>query len=421
MFMKKIILILVAFLTIIDAAAQSKITFTVFNDNFELLTNASVYSANGNIVAVSDWRGEFVCSAKAGDKLTIKHVAYHEMDYEVTKDDVSKKKAEIRMFMKFFNLPQATIIANVPHIAYNNKVVSIADFEINDMGIYILAHRIRNYSLLHLSFDFDTIAEINLPRKFDRLYKDVYNQIHVMSKDSVYWVGTLKRGDEAVGMALSMGVRKEQFDYIHGHVSAATDKVIITHRYTNGNQELYYFNIDGCDGRVDTTLLEHIRWEEGCDLMTNIRMFGPMGLKGEAQSLFVKPIYDPVFNMNNEIFVFNFEENIINMYDSCAQKINSFPLSFHKCKSWGNKIRLVEGWNKKVLMDARNNAFYAVFLSDGITTLKKIDILTGSACTTAVFGGFPYIDKLKIHNGKAYFLFKDDSSRNSRLYEVAIE
>ena len=321
------------------------------------------------------------------------------------------------------DLPEATITAqNIPHIAYNNKVVSIADFEINDMGIYILAHRIRNYSLLHLSFDFDTIAEINLPRKFDKLYKDVYNQIHVVSQDSVYWVGTMKRGDEIAGIALMMGIRKDQFDYIHKHVSAATDKVIITHLYANGNQELYYFDIGGCDGKVDTTLLEHIRWEEGCDLMFNIRMFGPMGLKGEAQSLFLKPIYDPVFNMNNEIFVFNFEDNIINLYDNCARKINSFPLSFHKRKSWGNRIRLVEGWNKKVLMDAQNNAFYAVFLTDGITTLKKIDIITGTAETIAVFGGFPYIDdKLKIHNGKAYFLYKNDNTRNSRLFEVTIK
>ena len=280
---------------------------------------------------------------------------------------------DIKMFL---TTPEVTITAPVPHIAYNNKVVSIADFEINDMGIYILAHRLRNYSLLHLSFDFDTIAEINLPRKFDRFYKDVYNQIHVMSQDSVYWVGTLMQGGKEVGIMLSMGIRKDQFDYIHEHVSAATDKVIITHKYTTGNQELYYYDISGCDGPIDTTLLEHIRWEEGCDLMFNIRMFGPMGLKGEAQSLFLKPIYDPVFNMNNEIFVFNFEDNIINLYDNCAQKINSFPLTFHKRKSWGNKIRLVDGWHKKVLMDADNNAFYAVFLSDGITTLKKIDVST---------------------------------------------
>lgn len=70
---------------------------------------------------------------------------------------------------------------------------------------------------------------------------------------------------------------------------------------------------------------------------------------------------------------------------------------------------------------AQNNAFYAVFLSDGITTLKKIDIATGTAETTAVFGGFPFIDdKLKIYDGKAYFLYANDVSRNKRLYEVTI-
>ena len=76
----------------------------------------------------------------------------------------------------------------------------------------------------------------------------------------------------------------------------------------------------------------------------------------------------------------------------------------------------------EVLMDADNNAFYAVFLSDGITTLKKIDVNNGTAETTAVFGGFPFIDdKLKIHHGKAYFLFANDASRKKRLYEVALE
>lgn len=418
--MKKILFILFTFLGMIDTSAQTKVSFTLLDDNFNPLSNVDVYNSKKQIIAISNYRGEFVCLAKAGDTLRMRHVAYNEKEYIVTKQDISKKQAEIRMFMKFFDLPEATITANVPHIAYNNKVVSIADFEINDMGIYILAHRIRNYSLLHLSFDFDTIAEINLPRKFDKLYKDVYNQIHVVSQDSVYWVGTMKRGNEIAGMELMMGIRKDQFDYIHKHVSAATDKVIITHLYANGNQELYYFDIGGCDGKVDTTLLEHIRWEEGCDLMFSIRMFGPMGLKGEAQSLFLKPIYDPVFNMNNEIFVFNFEDNIINLYDNCAQKINSFPLSFHKRKSWGNRIRLVEGWNKKVLMDVQNNTFYAVFLSDGITTLKKIDINNGTAETVAVFGGFPFIENLRIHNGKAYFLFANDVSRNKRLYEVVL-
>ena len=399
------------------------IEIKIINDNDEPMQSVSARSENDYLLGVSDWRGELTLhSMNVGDVIYFSHVTYHEMEHIITKDDIKNKSLTIKMFMKFYELPEVTIVENIPRVAYNNKVVSVADYEMNEQGIYLLAHRMRNYSLLHLSYDFDTLAEIELPRKFDRFYKDVYDQIHVLSQDSAYWVGTMMRGDEYVGMILTMGIRIEQFDYIHAHVSAATDQVIITHLYSNRGQELFYFDIgENEEKKIDTTLLEHIRWEEGCMLMENVRKFGPMGWRGEAQVLFEKPIYDPVFNMNNEIFVFNFEDNIINHYDNRAEKLNTFPLTFHKQNSWNNKVRLVEGWNKKVLMDENNSSFYAVFLNQGVTTLKKIDVAHGTVSNSAVLGGFPFVEKLKIYNGKAYFLYANDYTNNKRLYEVAIE
>ena len=422
--MKKLLLITSLFLFCGMSFAQNaaNIEVRLLNDNGEPLQNVSVRSEEGYLLGISDWRGELnIKSVKLGDVLTFKHVSYHEMEYVINKDDVKNKTLTVKMFMKFHELPEVTIVENVPHVAYNNKVVSVADYEINNQGIYLLAHRMRNYSLLHLSFDYDTLAEIRLPRKFDHFYKDVYDQIHVLSQDSAYWVGTMKRGGEYAGMVLTMGINIDQFYYIHAHVSAATDQVIITHLYTNRGQELFYYDIGENEGKIDTTILEHIRWEEGCMLMENVRKFGPMGWKGEAQSLFEKPIYDPVFNMNNEIFVFNFEDNIINHYDNRAEKLNTFPLTFHKQNSWNNKVRLVEGWNKKVLMDENNSSFYAVFLNQGITTLKKIDVETGTVSNSAMFGGFPFIENLRIYDGKAYFLYANDYTNNKRLYEVALE
>ena len=423
--MKKLLLITLLFLfcgMMSFAQNAANIEVRLLNDNGEPLQNVSVRSEEGYLLGISDWRGELnIKSVKLGDVLTFKHVAYHEMEYVINKDDVKNKTLTVKMFMKFHELPEVTIVENVPHVAYNNKVVSIADYEINNQGIYLLAHRMRHYSLLHLSFDYDTLAEIRLPRKFDHFYKDVYDQIHVLSQDSAYWVGTMKRGGEYAGMVLTMGINIDQFYYIHAHVSAATDQVIITHLYTNRGQELFYYDIGENEGKIDTTILEHIRWEEGCMLMENVRKFGPMGWKGEAQSLFEKPIYDPVFNMNNEIFVFNFEDNIINHYDNRAEKLNTFPLTFHKQNSWNNKVRLVEGWNKKVLMDENNSSFYAVFLNQGITTLKKIDVETGTVSNSAMFGGFPFIENLRIYDGKAYFLYANDYTNNKRLYEVALE
>ena len=422
--MKKLLLITSLFLFCGISFAQNaaNIEVRLLNDNGEPLQNVSVRSEEGYLLGISDWRGELnIKSVKLGDVLTFKHVAYHEMEYVINKDDVKNKTLTVKMFMKFHELPEVTIVENVPHVAYNNKVVSVADYEINNQGIYLLAHRMRHYSLLHLSFDYDTLAEIRLPRKFDHFYKDVYDQIHVLSQDSAYWVGTMKRGGEYAGMVLTMGINIDQFYYIHAHVSAATDQVIITHLYTNRGQELFYYDIGENEGKIDTTILEHIRWEEGCMLMENVRKFGPMGWKGEAQSLFEKPIYDPVFNMNNEIFVFNFEDNIINHYDNRAEKLNTFPLTFHKQNSWNNKVRLVEGWNKKVLMDENNSSFYAVFLNQGITTLKKIDVETGTVSNSAMFGGFPFIENLRIYDGKAYFIYANDYTNNKRLYEVALE
>ena len=424
--MKKLFLISsLLFLCGMTCLAQNvaNIEVKILNDNDEPMQSVSARSENDYLLGVSDWRGELTLhSMNVGDVIYFSHVAYHEMEHIITKDDIKNKSLTVKMFMKFYELPEVTIVENIPHVAYNNKVVSVADYEMNEQGIYLLAHRMRNYSLLHLSYDFDTLAEIELPRKFDRFYKDVYDQIHVLSQDSAYWVGTMMRGDEYVGMILTMGIRIEQFDYIHAHVSAATDQVIITHLYSNRGQELFYFDIgENEEKKIDTTLLEHIRWEEGCMLMENVRKFGPMGWRGEAQVLFEKPIYDPVFNMNNEIFVFNFEDNIINHYDNRAEKLNTFPLTFHKQNSWNNKVRLVEGWNKKVLMDEHNSSFYAVFLNQGVTTLKKIDVAHGTVSNSAVLGGFPFVEKLKIYNGKAYFLYANDYTNNKRLYEVAIE
>ena len=72
-------------------------------------------------------------------------------------------------------------------------------------------------------------------------------------------------------------------------------------------------------------------------------------------------------------------------------------------------------------MDEHNSSFYAVFLNQGVTTLKKIDVAHGTVSNSAVLGGFPFVEKLKIYNGKAYFLYANDYTNNKRLYEVAIE
>ena len=81
-------------------------------------------------------------------------------------------------------------------------------------------------------------------------------------------------------------------------------------------------------------------------------------------------------------------------------------------------MKVIQKWNKKVILDEATSIFYTTFVEDGITTIKRIDVENGTTETVSVLGGFPFIENLRIHGGKAYFLFADDNSKNKRLYEV---
>jgi len=56
-----------------------------------------------------------------------------------------------------------------------------------------------------------------------------------------------------------------------------------------------------------------------------------------------------------------------------------------------------------------------------VTTIKHIDLETGTAETVYTISGFAFIENLRIYKGKAYFLFKNDNTRNNRLFEVKID
>jgi hypothetical protein len=137
--------------------------------------------------------------------------------------------------------------------------------------------------------------------------------------------------------------------------------------------------------------------------------------------MFQRPIYNPIFKTDSTLVLFSFSEDKSIIYNHLGKQIEENPLGFHKYKHWSGKMKVIQKWNKKVILDEATSTFYTTFVEDGITTIKKINIEKGTAETVSVLGGFPFIENLRIHGGKAYFLFADDNSGNKKLYEVAIE
>lgn len=405
-------------LSSVTASAQNTVINGIcLDDRNKPIRDVGIYSIDSTILAVTNRDGLFTLKYSfPGDTIYASHVAFDNVVYVIDSLNFSKRIV-IKMQPSQLSLPEVEFIGNVPHVAYDNKVVSVKDFEINEKGIYLLAQRRRNNAILHLNFACDTLKELKISPAYYNIFKDVFGEMHIISNDDVWQIGHKTFKNRFFEMELMYRTPLNNFLKAFKNVACATDSVIVSGRYFFFDQEIYYYYFK-INGDQTPVLLHHVVNQEGRDLYFNVMRYGNLYRAG---NLFFKPTYDPVFAYDNRLYLFAFDENKLFVFNNLGEIVNEYPLTFHKYKHWSGKMKVISKWNKKVILDEACGVFYTTFEEDAITTIKKIDIENGTAETVAVFGGFPFVENLRIYNGKAYFLYANDVSRNKRLYEVVIE
>ena len=340
-----------------------------------------------------------------------------------------------KMRPKDYALSEVTVSGNKPEIAYHEKMVSLVTYEINEMGIYLIGYRRSGNALLHLSFDLDTLSVLPIAKKYDRLYKDVFGQIHLMSYDSTYQIGHRQLGDTYLDAELFYGMSIEEFYYIMGDNAAATDSVFVIATYGRGGQELYYHYFKR--GNPNGHLMEHVFDREGVDLMENTRKFGASGLvptyvtssshyanfimRPDSRCwTLIPPIYDPLFSAGNVLFLFNFEDDKIEYFDTKAQMTEETSIKFHRYHKWNGKWIMKDSWKKQVLVDMARKEFYAVFEDEGVLSISKIDLKTGQTKVVAKLSGFQFVQLPMVNDGILYFMYHTGPTHSKALYRMMI-
>lgn len=420
--MKKSLLIFVPLLLLsLQAFAQNKvISGLVLDERSKPIQNVGIYRIDSTFLTITDKNGVFnLKNVKTGDTIYTRHLSYNSVTHIIDTLDFSNRIA-LKMEFDEKSLPEVEIYGSAPHVAYNNKVVSVMDFEINEKGIYLLARRRRNNSLLHLNFACDTLTELKVSPDYYNIYKDVYGEMQLVSDEDVWQIGHKTVRDYVFEMELMYRTPTSRFVNIFKNIACATDSLLIGGRYFFFGQEIYYyyFNIGG-DQKAHE--LHHCVNEENRDLMINLLnpRFGTF--YRSAGFLDPKPTYDPVFAYDNKVYLFSFDDDKTFVYNNLGEIVAEYPLTFHKYRHWRGDMRVIKKWDKKVIMDWATGKFYTTFTDGGVTTIKRIDLETGTAETVYTISGFAFIENLRIYNGKAYFLYKNDNTRYNRLYSVAIE
>ena len=343
-----------------------------------------------------------------------------------------------------YSLKEVTISENKPEIAYHEKMVSLETYEINEMGIYLIAYQQSGNALLHLSFELDTLSVLPIARKFDRLYKDVFGQIHLISYDSTYQIGHRQLGNTYLDAELFYGMKIDEFYHIMGNNAAVTDNVFVIGIYSGGRcsgQELYYHYFKR--GNPNRHLLEHIFDQESLDFCENRRKFGGLeGLEGNTYlpssdyyahfvmrphvdlrkwTLAPNPIYDPIFAIGDSLVLFNFEADKSEYFDKNAQMIGETPIKFHRYKNWNGKWLMKDNWKKQVLADMARNEFYAVFEDESVMSISKINLKTGQTKVVAELSDFHFVQLPMVNDGTLYFLYHTGSTHSKALYRMKID
>ena len=212
--MKKstLLLLLIGLGFIFPATAQHK---TVVYGNLGV-SNVNISIVNTRKGTSSNAKGYYTLPLYNRSKSV--NLYYSCIGYQDTIVSLSSKQLQrdsvnisFKMRPKEYALSEVTVCENKPEIAYHEKMVSLVTYEINEMGIYLIGYRRSGNALLHLSFDLDTLSVLPIAKKYDRLYKDVFGQIHLMSYDSTYQIGHRQLGDTFLDMELFYGMAIDDF------------------------------------------------------------------------------------------------------------------------------------------------------------------------------------------------------------------
>ncbi len=388
------------------------------DENGKAIENVSVYVHDSLLISVTDEQGRFTYNlAKAGMKLRFAHMVFEPTYYTIKDKDINGKNLTIRMKTKSHELLEVEVTANAPHIVFDNPVMTVLDYTLREDGIYMIVYRRRNSALLHLSFDGDTLHEMPISSRYKYLSKDAFGEIHAISDYKVEQLGFQESiNGKKIFMNFYNSMSRKTFYDQFSTILAASDSIFVTGRYFYYNKELgYYRNRLGSDKEPE--LLHYIVDEEGRDDIWLLTHTGGIG----ANFWVADPIYNPIYAIDNKFYLFAYTDHETIVFDAVGNELERHPLTFHEYRKWNGKMVPDRRWKQKMMMDLARKEFYTFFVTDGIYTLKRIDLKTGTATSVMDLSGYPFAQNMRIHDGVLYFIYPTGINHRKALYQVRIE
>jgi|GEM_PF-1632452 len=331
-----------------------------------------------------------------------------------------------------FNVTLDPSVQEIPEVLITGKKTPVSisdeqdlyvtDYEFYDNHILLLGHpgKRSTQTLLVLM---DRMGKRILKReirKGENLYRDPFNNLHLLTADSAYQVFF-----DGSDFQLLYPTGKERFMSAFPEFLELYHNKVILRQYDFEDQAMLYYFYSLADSTIDRFWVgatpEVYRKVDRVRAAIRITPDG----KGtsrfnlfNADERFVKmayysPIFCPLEIVRDTIYIFNFPQGIIETFGPRGNPTDT-PTAI--------TFQTIDGWQKRLYNDQVTGKLYTEFLRNGITELREINVKNGSLSPNKIIiPKFENITKLMVNDGYLYFLYEERLYPNyMRLYRMAL-
>lgn len=391
----------------------------------------------GKLVYTTNANGVFHIKTVQGTDIKLKLTCvgfYPETKILTAAETKGKDTLEIFISLKK-NVTQLQTVDVTPNVKVDTVIGSntyfVEDFEFWGDNLVLLTYD-RKFDLKKSKIQLATPARqilftLNIPGEAEQLYKDFLGNVNVICKDSVY---RLKLKDNQLALAQ---MDKEDFQYLIMPCVDTIGTKILFSDYRDDFPEFNYYAFNTTDSTAtifknvkDVPLSQlynfeyeylkpkeklyarKIEQETGID-KRQVAAY----MTGFTKQYYFTPLYAPLFVVNDTVMVFDHYSDRLYKYDLDSKPLDSVKISYHHPEKW-------KEWRRQLIKDEVTQCIYGLFLKNGYYYLKEIDTRTGEITGYSKLS-FPYVQKIRIRNGYAYYVYRPfDSLQSKFLYREKI-
>lgn len=431
--------------------ALVNVEIIVSDNHGNVLRDVAIYNSMNRLIGITNHEGITWISAQYSDAIIISHISFEPKVIKISESDLYEKEFNnfimiVTLEHKTHVLLEVTIVEKKPQLAYENKEVWVLDYSVDEKGIMAVTSDGKKSYLLHLGFEQDTISIKEIDKKLDILYReilyrDIFGNTHLMSLDSAFQIHSVKDN-----LQLLYGVTLEKHQSVFKNIEALTDSIVVTKKKLYSGQEVVYFYTNRNNGKTEVLCdvygssremaknwrMDEIRLKRALNPGTS-DFVNPYEKPVEWETfeadmlkrVMLQEIYVPLLNIDNKIYIFDFQKDYIYKYDERGKYLGKTEISFHLKSRYARRDALDNPWDKKLIYDKARKEVYAQYISSGTVTLKKIDLENGNIIDTYVLDDHYFPENIQVYDGVIYYQFIDTRMTFGKdcrsLYKLKVE